>query len=70
MPYVNVKITREGVTREQKQQLVAGITQLLVDILGKRPDRTHIVIEEIDLENWGFDGKLTDELRKREQQQA
>ena len=68
MPYVNVKITREGVTREQKQLLVAGITQLLVDVLGKRPDRTHIVIDEVDLENWGFDGKLTDELRKQERQ--
>lgn len=68
MPCVNVKITREGVTREQKQLLVAGITSLLADILGKRPDRTHIVIEEIDLENWGFDGKLSDELGKQERQ--
>lgn len=68
MPYVNVKITRDGVTREQKQRLVAGITSLLVDILGKRPEHTHIVIEEIELENWGFAGKLTDELRKQERQ--
>lgn len=68
MPYVNVKITREGVTREQKQLLVAGITQLLADVLGKRPDRTHIVIDEVDLENWGFDGKLTDEIRKQDRQ--
>jgi 4-oxalocrotonate tautomerase len=68
LPYVNVKITREGVTREQKQLLVAGITQLLVDVLGKRPDRTHIVIDEVDLENWGFDGKLTDEIRKQDRQ--
>lgn len=63
MPYVNVKITRDGVTAAQKKQLVAGITATLVDTLGKRPEHIHIVIDEVDPENWGFAGMLTTEYR-------
>jgi 4-oxalocrotonate tautomerase len=63
MPYVNVRITRDSVTREQKARIVAEITQTLVSVLGKRPEHTHIVIDEVDLDNWGFAGKLTSELR-------
>ncbi|VTS03168.1 4-oxalocrotonate tautomerase : 4-oxalocrotonate tautomerase family enzyme OS=Pseudomonas sp. GM49 GN=PMI29_05548 PE=4 SV=1: Tautomerase [Gemmata massiliana] len=66
MPYVNVRITRDGVTTEQKAQIVAEITQTLQRVLGKRPDLTHIVIDEIDPENWGFSGMLTTEYRKNE----
>ena len=65
MPYVNVKITRDGVTAEQKAQIVAEITQTLQRVLGKRPEHTHIVIDEIDPENWGFAGMLTTEYRKQ-----
>ena len=64
MPYVNVRITRDGASREQKRQLVEGITRLLADVLGKRPEHTHIVIDEIDPENWGFAGLLTDDYRR------
>lgn len=63
MPFVNVKITKDGTTREQKAQIVAEITDTLVRVLGKKPEHTHIVIEEIELENWGFGGMLTDEYR-------
>ena len=63
MPYVNVQIT-EGATREQKAQLVREITDSLVRVLGKKPDHTHVVIQEIALENWGFAGVLTDEWRR------
>ena len=66
MPYVNVRITRDGVTAEQKAQIVAEITQTLQRVLGKRPEHTHIVIDEIDPENWGFAGQLTTEYRKSE----
>jgi len=65
VPYVNVKITRDGVTAEQKAQIVAEITDTLVRVLGKRPEHTHIVIDEVDPENWGFAGVLTTEYRKR-----
>jgi 4-oxalocrotonate tautomerase len=64
MPYVNVRITKDGVTPEQKAAIVREITDTLVRILGKRPDHTHIVIDEIDPQNWGFNGQLTSELRK------
>ncbi|MBP3958559.1 4-oxalocrotonate tautomerase family protein [Gemmata sp. G18] len=66
MPYVNVRITRDGVTAEQKAQIVAEITQTLQRVLGKRPEHTHIIIDEIDPENWGFAGQLTTEYRKSE----
>ena len=65
MPYVNVRITKDGVTAEQKAQIIAEITQTLQRVLGKRPEHTHIVIDEIDPENWGFAGMLTTEYRKR-----
>lgn len=64
MPFVNVKITRDGVTAEQKAQIVAEITATLQRVLNKRPEHTHIVIDEIDPENWGYAGVLTTEYRK------
>ena len=64
MPYVNIKITREGTTAEQKAQLIRGVTQLLVDVLGKNPSSTVVVIDEVDTDNWGFAGETTTERRK------
>lgn len=64
MPYVNIQITK-GATREQKEQLVKDVTDSLVRVLGKKPEHTHIVIQEIDEENWGFSGTLTDTWKKR-----
>jgi 4-oxalocrotonate tautomerase len=63
MPYINLQITK-GATREQKAQVVSEFTDTLVRVLGKRPEHTHIVIEEIEDENWGFAGLLTDEWRQ------
>lgn len=57
MPYINIKITDTNVTREQKRLLIEGTTQLMVKILHKNPGTTHIVIDEIPLENWGFNNK-------------
>jgi 4-oxalocrotonate tautomerase len=65
MPYVNVRITRDGVTAEQKRQIVEEITDTLVRVLGKKPEHTHIIIDEVEPENWGFAGMLTSEYRKR-----
>lgn len=68
MPFVNIKITSgPEVTAAAKSQLVARVTDALVEILHKKPEETHIVIEEIALENWGFKGKLAAELRKQTQ---
>ena len=64
MPYINIKVTDEHVTREQKQQLIAGATQLLVEILHKNPETTHVVIEEINVDNWGVCGKQYSEIQK------
>ena len=62
MPYVNVRITKDGATKKQKQQIVAEITDTLVRVLKKKPEYTHVVIDEIEMENWGFAGKLTSDL--------
>jgi len=64
MPYVNVQITA-GATREQKQALVRDITDSLGRVLGKKPEHTHIVIQEIAEENWGYAGMLTDDYRRK-----
>lgn len=64
MPYVNVRVTKDGVTAEQKRQIIAEITDTLVRVLGKKPEHTHIIIDEIELENWGFAGVLTSEIRR------
>ncbi len=66
MPYVNVRITKDGVTAEQKAQIVEEITQTLQRVLGKRPEHTHIIIDEVEPENWGFAGMLTTEYRKQQ----
>jgi 4-oxalocrotonate tautomerase len=63
MPYVNVQITREGATAEQKAQVIKEITQTLVDVLDKDPETTFVVIDEIDLENWGVAGLPTAAFR-------
>jgi 4-oxalocrotonate tautomerase len=63
MPYINVQITK-GARRAQKEQLVAEFTDALVRILGKKPEHTHIVIQEIADEDWGFAGVLTDTYRQ------
>jgi 4-oxalocrotonate tautomerase len=63
MPYVNVQITK-GATRAQKSELIKDITDSLVRVLNKKPEHTHIVIQEIADEDWGFSGLPTDEWRK------
>ena len=65
MPYVNFRITREGATAEQKAALIKGATQLLVDVLGKNPATTVVVIDEIDTDNWGIGGETVTERRKK-----
>lgn len=63
MPYVNLQITK-GATRVQKAQLVKEITDSLVRVLGKKPEHTHIVIQEINEDDWGFSGLLTDDWKR------
>ncbi|QSX31179.1 4-oxalocrotonate tautomerase family protein [Shewanella cyperi] len=65
MPYVNVQITK-GATREQKAELVKDITESLTRVLGKKPEYTHVVIQEIAEEDWGFAGQLTDDWKNQQ----
>ena len=74
MPIVNIQVTREGtapdrrsVTAEEKAKLIAGVSQLLLDVLGKPLESTFVVIEEVELENWGWGGLPVPEYRKRKQ---
>jgi 4-oxalocrotonate tautomerase len=67
MPYVNIKVTREGVTPEQKAKLIEGMTNLLRDVLGKNPQTTMVVIDEVETDNWGVGGETVTVRRKRGQ---
>ena len=66
MPYINIKITDEGVTADQKQQLIKGVTELLVNVLGKNPATTVVVIDEVNTDNWGIGGQMVTQLRAKE----
>ncbi len=66
MPYVNIKITREGASKEQKATLIKGVTELLRDTLGKNPATTVVVIEEVETDNWGIGGEAVTEIRQRQ----
>ncbi len=65
MPYVNIKVTREGVTAEQKSELIEGVTALLQKVLNKNPATTVVVIDEIDTDNWGIAGEQVTLRRNR-----
>ena len=65
MPFVNIKITPDGATREKKAQLIAGVTKLLQDLLDKNPQTTVVVIDEVDTDNWGIGGESVTVRRNR-----
>lgn len=65
MPYVNIKITREGASPEQKARLIKGVTQLLVEVLDKSPATTFVVLDEVALEDWGIGGLPVEEFRRQ-----
>ncbi|GAA3946346.1 4-oxalocrotonate tautomerase family protein [Allohahella marinimesophila] len=71
MPYVNIKVTREGgpggagPSTQQKAELISGVTELLAKVLGKNPNSTVVVIDEVDLENWGIGGLPVPEYREK-----
>jgi len=65
MPYIKIEVTREGVTKEQKQTLIKGITELISDTLNKDPHLTHVVIQEVELDDWGYAGEQVSVLRER-----
>ena len=66
MPYVNIQITREGVSAEQKAALIQGATDLLVKVLNKDPATTFVVIDEVDLDNWGVGGLSVAQYRQQQ----
>jgi 4-oxalocrotonate tautomerase len=65
MPFVNIKITREGATAEKKAELIRGVTTLLQDVLGKNPQTTVVVIDEVETDNWGIGGESVTVRRKQ-----
>lgn len=65
MPLVNIKITKDSVSAEKKAALIKGATQLLVDVLGKNPATTVVIIEEVETDNWGIGGESVTERRKK-----
>ena len=65
MPYVNIRILKGNVTKEQKAQVVKEVTETLQRVLNKNPEKTHIVIDEVEPDNWGFAGMLSSEYLKK-----
>jgi 4-oxalocrotonate tautomerase len=65
MPYVNIKITKDGATAQKKAQVISGVTNLLRDILGKNPATTVVIIDEVDTDNWGIGGETVTQRRKQ-----
>lgn len=65
MPMINVKITRENTTAEQKKQVMAEMTEVLARVMGKNPETTIVIIEEVETENWAIAGEPVSERRKR-----
>ena len=65
MPFVNIKVTggKEAPTAEQKAELIKGATDLLVRVLNKNPATTVVIIEEVDMDNWGVGGQSITERR-------
>lgn len=66
MPYINIQITREGATPEQKAELIKGATDLLVRVLNKKPETTFVIIDEVETDNWGISGQSVTALRKQQ----
>ncbi|MGJ7542022.1 tautomerase family protein [Variovorax sp. LT1R16] len=73
MPFVTIQVTREGstpdrdrVTAEEKARLIAGVSQLLLDVLHKPLDASFVVVEEVELDNWGVGGLPVAEYRRRQ----
>ncbi|GBE14093.1 MAG TPA: 4-oxalocrotonate tautomerase family protein [Proteobacteria bacterium] len=64
MPYVNIKITRDGATVEQKARVIKGVTDVLVDVLGKNPATLVVVIDEVETDNWGIAGETVTARRR------
>lgn len=65
MPYINIKVTRDGVTPVQKAELIAGATELLQRVLGKNPATTVVVIDEVETDNWGIGGEQVTQRRRK-----
>lgn len=65
MPYIKIELTREQVSREQKQRLIKGVTDLITEVLNKDPHLTHVVIQEIELDDWGYAGEQVSVLREK-----
>jgi len=59
-----LQITEEAVTDEQKKTLIAGVTNLLKDTLGKNPKTTMVIIDEINIDNWGIAGQSVRDYRE------
>ncbi len=65
MPYINIRITKENVTTQQKAQLIEGVTEVLQKVLNKNRATTFVIIDEIETDNWGIYGEQVTQIRKQ-----
>ncbi|MCG9116155.1 4-oxalocrotonate tautomerase family protein [Laribacter hongkongensis] len=68
MPFINIRLTREGATQEQKARLIEGVTDLVTTVLGKNRATTFVIIDEVETDNWGIGGEPVTQIRARQSQ--
>jgi len=67
MPYVNIKVTREQepITPQEKAALIKGVTDLLVEVIKRGPKTIVVVIDEVDIDNYGIGGETVTKIRRQ-----
>jgi 4-oxalocrotonate tautomerase len=67
MPLVTITLARRepATSPEKKAEIIAGVTELLVETLDKRAEDVVVLIEELDPDNWGQGGITASEIRRR-----
>ncbi|MCG9094366.1 tautomerase family protein [Laribacter hongkongensis] len=68
MPFINIRLTREGATQEQKARLIESVTDLVTTVLGKNRATTFVIIDEVETDNWGIGGEPVTQIRARQRQ--
>ncbi|GEN36459.1 tautomerase family protein [Aneurinibacillus danicus] len=63
MPYLNVQILK-GASTEQKEQVINGVTKVIQEVLGSKPESTFVVVQEVERENWGVGGRSIQSIQQ------
>lgn len=65
MPLVNIKLAKPALSKEQKAQLIADITDLLSTKYNKNKERVVVVLEDIENCDIGFGGESVEKIKEK-----